>query len=249
MPGRAFGTATNALHRRCSGRVRRGARRRARGGARAVVAPAPRPVGPPGRFRPGCPNPPRCARLPRGRSSLAAGPGRARLPGAFFATAAPACRPLRRGPSGPWAGAPAPAGAACPPMACRPSRSPFDCGLPRGGSALLSPPGPPGCAPRPRAPPVCGGARGRGWGLPGPPFSRLRSLRGGRARPVGRACWARCAPRGEGERAFWPPRRAAKAYRRKSRLLHPRSGERPRRERLLPVLELVPCAPSFAIVD
>ena len=100
-------------------------------------------------------------------------------------------------PSGPWAGAPAPAGAACPPSACRPSRSPFDCGLPRGGSALLSPPGPPGCAPRPRAPPRLRGGPGARLGPPRaafvPPPLPPRGAR------------AACGPRLLG--ALRPPRR------------------------------------------
>lgn len=154
MPGRAFGTATNALHRRCSGRVRRGARRRARGGARAVVAPAPRPVGPPRPFGRGCPNPPRCARLPPGS--------------------------LRPSLPGPWALGPGPPGAFSP---LRPRRCPRPRGGsgggpvgPLGGRARCGGGGlPPQGLP---SVPVCGStaaALGRGGGLA--PFARAARLR------------------------------------------------------------------------
>ena len=168
-------------------------------------------------------------------------------------------RPLRRG--GP-----------APPMAC--PCVPVSAALrasSRGiGRPCLLRPCRPAFAAGPRAPPsAVGGARGPAWGPPRPAVARLRSTRRGRARPAGRAYWARCAPAGVwfcwacsfapavagvgwpvplgGPVRPAPPLRAAILYRKCSVLEHVLSGVSSRREDFSLALWLVPCAYSYAI--
>lgn len=206
-----------------------------RSGPRSSPAWAPAPI------RAGVPKPSKEWRPAHGYwASRGIGP----ISMCFFATAAPACRPLRRGPSGPWAGRPArPSGPSAPRLQRRyqttlPDGSPLVARavLPEAlGGGRRSPF--PRCAvlwavprPVPRAAPL---PTLLGHGSTISPFASANCpLPPHWARPMGRAC----RPPGglmytEGDEGWKNERRP----------------ERPRRERLLPVLGLVPCAPSFAM--
>ena len=268
--------ADSAPERR-TGRALPGARGAARARPRVALVCGPR--GPPRRnTRRGCPHPPRCAGLLRGslRPSL---PRLWRGPPPLFAHCAPApLRGARRGARrlwpGAWRGPPAPPGARGPPAGwppgpvCVPSGSLFGRPPPLRPSRWFSRFAAPGAPPF-GGPPVPRGASPRA------PVPRLRSTRRGRARAAARAYGARCAPAGvtvgfcsacafapavvpvgglsrmaarRGRAA--PPLRAARWYTEGVEVgEHEREQESPRRESLPPVLGLVPCATSFAIVN